>query len=505
MRALKDFVQQLGRGLVFTGGRNAFTLGGYRDTILEPIMPVRLEPPPREQNSPLTLVLVLDRSASMDGPRGTPNNLRPIALAHEAAMRSVETLGPEDFLGIVSYNANAVWSLRIQSAGNGDILQLAKDAMAALSPSGGTAIFNALETAVTGLLETLTSETRHIILLSDGNDDTPTGEYTALVEAALAEGISISTIALGVEADQELMASLAETGQGRFYSVLDATDLPKILIDESRAARDENINEGVIRAIVGEANHPVLSGLSIGEAPALAGYNALVSKSDEGAEDVLLSASFEDPLLSVWQYGLGRVAAWTGDLGEVWGREWAAWNGWPAFWSNIIRYTLPDPALGPGEVEVRVGPAELTVSVRVVSGAGVPRNGVPVTFAMVTPDGQIRSYPVPQAAPGLYELTLPRPSDGVYRGVVEYADDAGFPVEVAAPVVVNYPEEWQAPTRPPDFSLGELTTWDALLEQGEAGAAAELSANQLVQRLLVALVVLWPVEIAIRRRFIPWR
>ena len=505
MRALKDFVQQLGRGLIFMGGRNAFTLGGYQDTVIEPILPVRLEPPPREQNSPLTLVLVLDRSASMDGPRGTPNNLRPIALAREAALRSVETLGPEDYLGILSYNANAVWSLPIQSAGNGDILQQAKDAMAALSPSGGTAIFNALDAAVTGMIENPTSETRHIVLLSDGNDDASLEQYTALVEAALAEEITISTIALGVEADRELMAFLAEAGRGRYYAVLEATDLPKILIDESQAARDENVHEGEVFPIVGEANHPVLSGLSVSEMPALGGYNALESRAEDGAEDVLLSASFEDPLLSVWQYGLGRVAAWTGDLGGDWGRDWAAWDGWPGFWSNVIRYTLPDPALGPGEVSARVAALEMAVSARIVTGAGVPRSGVPVSFSMAGPNGEVRTYPVPQVAPGLYELTLPRPEDGVYRGVVEYADETGVPVEVAAPVVVNYPAEWRPAVQPPNFTAGELTTWDTLLEQGEASESAVLSPNQVLQRLLLALLVLWPVEIAIRRRWMPWR
>ena len=505
LQTLKDFVQQQGRGLVFTGGRNAFTLGGYKDSVIEPILPVRLEPPPREQDSPLTLVLVIDRSASMDGARGTPTNLRPISLAREAALRSVETLGPEDYLGILSYNANAVWSLPLQQVGAGDMLQNAKNAMAQISPSGGTAIYNALTTAVSELAETTTSETRHIVLLSDGNDETPLEEYAALAEYARSLDITISTIALGVEADQALMALLAEAGQGRYYPVLQATDLPRILIDETRAARDENVRTGTSRAVPGEAAHPVLSGLDAGGMPVLLGYNALESKSDQGAEDVLLSAGFEDPLLSVWQFGLGRVATWTGDLGREWAPDWAAWENWGRFWGNIIRYTLPDPALGPGEVDVIVGVKDVQVNARVANGAGLPQNGVPVEFAIVDSSGQIVRYIVPQVGPGEYSLTFPKPAAGAYRAVVRYIDEDGLPVEFAAPVVVNYKQEWQPAPGIDVQDFGTLVTWNDLLQDAGSGERIALSPNEILQRIMIVLIVTWPIEIAVRRRKMPWR
>lgn len=505
LQTLRDFVQQQGRGLIFTGGRNAFTLGGYKDTIIEPILPVRLEPPPREQNSPLTLVLVIDRSASMNGARGTPTSLKPISLAREAALRSVETLGPEDYLGILSYNANAFWSLPLQQAGAGDILQNAKNAMAEISPSGGTAIYNALTAAVTELAETETSDTQHIVLLSDGNDETPLEEYAALAEYARSLDITISTIALGIEADQALMALLAAAGQGRYYPVLEATDLPRILIDETRAARDENLREGRSRAIPGENSHPALSGLAVGEMPTLLGYNALESKSNEGAEDVLISADFEDPLLSIWQFGLGRVAAWTGDLGQEFAPEWADWEDWGRFWGNVIRYTLPDPTLGPGEVDITVNSTNVLVTARVSSGAGAPQNDVPVQFSMAGPDGQVVTYPVPQVGPGEYALQVPKPVTGAYRAVIRYTDESGFPVEFAAPVVVNYSKEWQ-PAQPVVFqNAGTLITWGDLLRKSPGSERIPLSPNELLQRLLIALVLIWPIEIAVRRRKMPWR
>ncbi|MFQ5615567.1 MAG: VWA domain-containing protein [Anaerolineales bacterium] len=519
MRTLKDHVSQMGRGLVFLGGRNAYTLGGYKNTILEPILPVKLKPPPREQNTPLTFVLVFDRSASM-APQLIPNHLRPITLAREAAIRAVERLGPEDYFGILTYNSNPSWTIRIGLVGEGLALQRTKDAISQVNAAGGTSIFKALNTAVAGLLETPTSETRHILLLSDGqSSDGTLEEFVALAKFAHEQGISVSTIALGVEADQELMALIAQAGRGRYYPVLQATDLPKILIDESQAARGENVHEGETRPIQGEPNHPILSGFRIALMPSVSGYNALESKAGEGAEDVLLSGNFEDPLLSVWQYGLGRVAAWTSDTGEEWGDDWVIWDEWGRFWSQVIRYALPDPALGPGQVEVDAGTKGVAIRARIRTPAGVPLNALQVVFSYAGAEGQVHTFQVPQTGPGLYELSLPRPGEGVYRGVVSYKPpDESTRIEIAAPLAVDYPPEWQPAD--PEAGLANLESWaestggsvvaweDASGDRNRSSEAVpppRLEPNQILQRLILGLIVFWPVEIAIRRRWMPWR
>ncbi len=503
---LKDFAGQLGRGLIFIGGRSAYTLGGYKDTVLESILPVRLAPPPRSQDSALTFVLAFDRSASM-GPLRVPPQLRPIVLAREAAIRAVETLGVEDYLGILTYNTSSQWTIPLGPVGDGLALQQTKDAIGQVTAAGGTSIFKALTAALEGMRDLPTTETRHLLLLSDGQSaDGTLDEFVALASQANQEGITISTIALGVEADRELMARIAEAGDGRYYPVEQATELPRILIDESRAARGENVHEGTAFPIQGEPDHPVLSGMTVATMPPLAGYNALQSKADLGAEDVLLSANFEDPLLSVWQVGLGRVAAWTGDLGEEWAGEWTGWAGWEPMWSQLVRYTLPDPAFGPGQVEVEVGPAGLQVTAQVRSTAGLPRGGVPVQFSFVGPDGQLRAYAMPQVGPGTYRTALERPPEGVYRGVVLYEDEDGFPVELAAPLVVDYPREWQPEAQPEAVEfVGATLAWEQLLAGTSPSGPAGAPSEAVFQRLILALVLLWPLEIAIRRRWMPWR
>ena len=70
MTALQVFVSRLAGGLVVLGGRNSYTLGGYKGSLIEPMLPVKLEPPPRTQRTPIVFQLVLDRSGSM-GVSGT--------------------------------------------------------------------------------------------------------------------------------------------------------------------------------------------------------------------------------------------------------------------------------------------------------------------------------------------------------------------------------------------------------------------------------------------------
>ena len=419
MLTLEVFVSQRGRGLIFIGGRNSYTLGGYENTPLETMLPVILEPPERKERPPVTLVLVLDRSGSMGQSRVT--QVQPIELAREAAMRAIETLTPDDYLGVLTYSGDFVWDVNVNRLGDGLTLRLALDAVSRVKDSGGTNMFAALEEVVRELEITPTTETRHILLLSDGKSfDGSPEEFQALAEAAQALDVTISTISLGIQSDTETMALIADSGKGRYFDVLDPLDLPRILVSESRAARSENVQLGETALLSGEEKHPILAGFSLSELPTVSGYNALTSKVDQGAEDVLLSANFEDPLLSVWQLGLGRVAAWMSDLGEEWAGNWSGWSRQGQFWAQVVRYALPDPSLSPAQVDISVGPTRVTVDVQIQTPGGVPVNLADVEFSFADASGQAYTARVPQVGPGIYQLEFDRPVEGAYRGVVSY-------------------------------------------------------------------------------------
>lgn len=91
--------------------------------------------------------------------------------------------------------------------------------------------------------------------------------------------------------------------------------------------------EGVTPKIV-QSDHPILKNVP-SEWPYFLGYNKVVPRKE--ATNIL--AFDNDPLLSVWQYGDGRSAAFTTDCAPHWGPvAWLEWPGYPVFWNNLIAW-----------------------------------------------------------------------------------------------------------------------------------------------------------------------
>lgn len=86
---------------------------------------------------------------------------------------------------------------------------------------------------------------------------------------------------------------------------------------------------------VRDAQHSVLRGVS-GDWPYLLGYNRLEAKS--GA-NVVLEIGEGDPLLVLWEFGAGRVAAFASDCSPHWGsKAFLAWRHYERFWSQLTAW-----------------------------------------------------------------------------------------------------------------------------------------------------------------------
>lgn len=133
------------------------------------------------------------------------------------------------------------------------------------------------------------------------------------------------------------MQQIAAWGKGRFYEANDPSVIPQILLDETQQAQQQaTINETFTPSIV--EPHPILAGL--GPLPQLNGYVATTPK--PAAQQVLIS-NLNDPVLAVWQYGLGRVVAWTSDALGLWTANWLRWSAAARWWANLVTWTLPAP------------------------------------------------------------------------------------------------------------------------------------------------------------------
>lgn len=509
MQALKLHVLELGKGLIFLGGRNSFTLGGYQNTLLEPLMPIVLTPPDRVQRVPITFLLVLDRSGSMAGDRDT--EIAPIDLTREAAMRAIETLRSDDYLGVLSFSGSTSWDVDLRNVGEGLDLRIAQDKVSQIVAVGGTFMYQALEEAVNQLVVTETTDYPHILLMSDGvSGDGSSDEFNRLVDFAASNGITISTIALGNESDPETLARIAEVGGGRFYQVLNPQDLPQVMISESRAVQAENVQEGRTNLVLGAENHPILAGFSLDELPLMNAYIATQSKSTLGAENVLLSGNFGDPLLSVWRVGLGYVAAWMGDLGEQWVPEMNSWEKQGKFWQQVARYTLPDPSNREADVRVTLDATQMSIQLSLAANAAGSVDSNPIwVYSKIGERGN--AFAMRQVSAGVYELDLPKPETGAYTGIIQYSVQESKK-EVIVPFAVNYPDEWQF--EPLEDGLERVAFWQEK-SQGEmlsynqeldnSSTLADKPGRAWLSLIFVLLMISWPAEIAIRRWQMPWR
>lgn len=516
MIAVQEFVRSLGRGLVMTAGRNSFGLGRYEDTPLADLLPVSLEPPPREERPPVALMLVIDHSGSMVEER--PNLPTALAMAKEAAIRATDILGPDDLIGILMFDNRYDWVVPFQQVNDGAALLEIQQRIARIPGGGGTRILQALEVSIPALIEQESVASRHAILFSDGKsfDGQKTIEdYNIIVDQAVEANITLSTIAIGEGADEELLSHLAERGRGRYHFADTPEELPALTVSESDILRSNALQEGdFVPAIY--APHPLVRGLfsplpapDKNTAPNLSGYLAMTPKPQA---EVALQTGPGDPLLSVWGYGLGRVVTWSSDTGKEWASAWTEWPEFGRFWGQVVGYSLPAPDLGLLQLEATPNPDNtVTLAADGVDSTGFPVEQARTQATLITPGGQENQFRLQQVGPGRYERDLRLPDPGVYQLTVTQTRSDEPDETTTTGFVLPYPAEYGLPpenTGAPLLQQIAAATGGQVFAPGEAILAGAPAAEEEEERteplemwpwFLLAALVLWPIEIGWRR------
>lgn len=500
--ALEAFVYAQGHGLIFTGGPASYSLGSYDNTALEQLLPVSLQPPPRGERAPASLLLIIDRSGSMNGTK--------LELTKEAAMRAVEVLQPTDRVGVLIFDDLWEWRVPLGELGQGAALRGVLDSIGTITSRGGTDLLEPLEVGTAALAE-LPELNKHVVVLSDGisSTGTPT-EFQQIAEAARAADVTISAIAIGENADQVLMERIAEWGQGRFHVATTPESIPRLVLAESRAVRSESVQQGTIQAEIPEP-HPLVSQFSAADLPPLEAYVAL-SPRPATAADVVLQSPLDDPLLAAWQYGLGRVVAWTSDVGGAWSPAWQTWPELGHFWAQAVRYALPDPKQGAVLAEAHAAGNEVTVTVLGTDAAGRGLTLATTKVVLAAPNGALFEVVVPQVAPGEYQTTFTAPGPGAYRGLVTLDKDGQHwetPLGLAVGYTPEYDPRWVDGTstlqQVAARTGGQIVSGWRPSASATAAAEQDQSNDEAGLWLVLAALLLWPVEIAIRRRWMPWK
>jgi secreted protein with Ig-like and vWFA domain/uncharacterized membrane protein len=437
---VERYVRDLGGGFLFAGGEAGFGLGGWAHTTFERILPVRMDSERRKDMPTVAMVLVIDRSGSMTG--------APMEMAKAACRATVSTLSGDDLIQVIAFDSEPVRYVRMQPARYRNRIE---NDIARIQPGGGTEIFPALDMAYQDIT-VVQARRKHVVLLTDGRS--PTQGLRDLVQAMTAEAVTVTTVGLGDQTDQELLRGLAELGGGRFHFVPDPNSLPRIFTRETElVARQAAVEDWFpVRQVTPAA---FLKGIAVEAAPLLRGYVSTQAKPPPA--QVILESERGEPILARSRVGLGQTLAWTPDVKNAWAVDWIRWPAWSQFWGQLVREhmrqkhrrELPMRSVMDGNT-LRVSVDAFTADERFDNGlvSSLVVSGPAARAKDPRQAARVPEIPLRQTAPGRYEASLPLTAYGAFSLRAEHrrvnpTNGALEPVAVSYGHVSNpYPREY---------------------------------------------------------------
>jgi uncharacterized membrane protein len=389
MAALRSYVADLGGGFLLAGGESVYGADGYAKTIVEEILPVTFNM--KDKPDEFALVIVLDKSWSMSGPK--------MELSKEAAKAAVAMLEDNHQFALIAFNNGFDWPVPMQLGVDRERIQ---DRISQIQPSGHTNIYPALEEAFKALLK-VDAKNKHVILLSDGR--TYTDDFQTLATRMADSKITVSSVAVGDQADRELLGNIATWGQGRAYYIEDAKEVPQIFTEETEKAQKRTLEEEPFRPLV-EKDADVLRGLDFSTAPRLRGFTMTQLKE---TADLLLTSPDEkekEPILARWHFGLGRTAAFLSDVKDRWAADWLTWPGYGKFWAQVVRDVMRQEADRDRRFRIERRGRLVLLAVDEISAEGTFPDEYAPTVDVVAADGAARTVELTQTGPGSYAASI---------------------------------------------------------------------------------------------------
>lgn len=403
---LKQYVHDTGGGLVMIGGPSSFGAGGWIGSPLEDALPVKLDPPQKRQMPRGALVIITHSIEMPDG----------VSFGKKTAKAAVDALSRLDLIGLVEFDGNSVWRFPLNEVGDGSGIKRAIENLA----FGDMPDYNApMQLAYNGLVN-VQAGIKHCILITDGDAQPPNPRLLQLFNK---ERITVSTVAVYPHwpADLRKLQAIADATHGRHYEVTTTGGLGNIVqifIKEAQTVKRSLIWEG-------DPFSPAVSGLGvesmrgITSVPPITGY--VVTAEREGLTQVTMRGKEGDPIDAQWQYGLGRVIAFTSDATSRWDAAWISWPGYKQFWEQHVRWAMRPT----GNANLRVTTEKQGDRTRIIVDA-TDANGERMNFArfggrLAAPGGGGDDIELKQTGPGRYEGSVDTKQSGSYVASLVYA------------------------------------------------------------------------------------
>lgn len=342
MERLAQYVEDLGGGLMLTGGERSFGTGGYFKSPLDPVLPVSMEVRQEHRKLSLAMAIVLDRSGSMAVP--VKGNKTKMELADMGTAECIRMLSAGDSVAVIAVDsAPHVIQALIPVE---DPEAIASKVLKIRSEGGGIFVYEGLVAAGDQLLKA-EQLTKHIILFSDAQDSEEPGDYRNLLAKYEQAGITTSVIGLGndTDVDAALLKDIAKLGHGNIMFTTDAEELPRLFTEDTMSVarssfvkKDQKTQaDGIAGRLLADAR--LMGELKAGNFPNVDGYNLSYLKTN-ATMGVVSQDEFAAPWSAFWYLGLGRVAAVTVEVDGVYTGQFGHWDQYGDFLITHARWLL---------------------------------------------------------------------------------------------------------------------------------------------------------------------
>ena len=342
MERLTQFVEDLGGGLMLTGGERSFGTGGYFKSPLDEVLPVSMEMRQEHRKLSLAIAIVLDRSGSMTAP--VTGGKTKMDLANLGTAECVRLLSAGDSVAVIAVDSSPHVIQALTPVDDPE--DIARKALKIQSEGGGIFVYEGLVAAGEQLLRA-EQLTKHIILFSDAQDSEEPGDYRNLLAKYEQAGITTSVIGLGTETDVDaaLLKDIALLGHGNIMFTTDAQELPRLFTEDTMSVarssfvkKDEKTQpNGIAGQLLTDAR--LMGDLPAGTFPNVDGYNLSYLK-ENATLGVVSQDEFAAPWSAFWYRGLGRVAAITVEVDGAYSGQFGRWDNYSDFMITHTRWLL---------------------------------------------------------------------------------------------------------------------------------------------------------------------
>ncbi len=503
--ALNRYVADYGGGLIVTG--DTLRDSKFHGSDLEKTLPIEFEEqPPPPSREPIAVYLLIDRSNSMSYNSRFPavRDGERIRYAKEAAIALLNQLDDTDYAGVIAFDSEPYVLGHMRPLGEDRDELLSR--VSRLEPGGGTDFKDALETAEKEILNT-GLPVREVILLTDGDTNRQYHDHDQLMADYAKQNIPVSTIRIGPDLENlRLLQDFAHNSGGVFYRVEDIKKLPQLLVHLTHEA--QNFKHHNRTHVELAAPSSILNGVSPAEIPPVDFFAETHTK--DGAEVTLMirSPTHSAPLLTTWQYELGRSAAFVADPDSMGSLAWIRWDRYAEFWSQLVNWVARTGDSGPFSLHVATA-ADGALTVEADKADAMPVNNL---FARISGPRQVADVAMTQMGTTLYRgESAPMPSGNYTVTLMIKAGDTER-VLLRRDIAVTGSESSDSAElrlQPPNLSLlGKIAgqtggRFDATVDQMIHPVGAKVVDYRSIDNVLIPLAIfLLLAEVFVRRRLL---